>query len=405
MLVVLARLGSPEMVGRFTLGLAITAPVFMFTSLQLRSIGAKDARGEFRFGDYLGLQLAMSVLGILAVTLTSAAVGYRSETLLVVATVGLAKAIENVSEVFYGLIQRNERMGWIARAVALKAPLALFAMAVALVAGGTVFWFSLAMAAAWIVVLLAYEAGFVVRLLREEADARGEPPVGALRLLRPRWQAPSLKALAAMAFPLGLVLMLSSLNTNVPRYFVERHFGERELGIFAAMAYVTLGLHTIARSLAISGAASLARHYVDGETREFRRLVALLAGGGLLIGVAGVLAAELAGPAILRLLYGAEYAVEPRVFVWLMAGAGISFVGYALQQALTAARCLKEQAYLFGAVAAATTIACFLLVPWLGLMGAAYASILSAAVQAVGALLVLMRALRGLKPELVAEAA
>ena len=52
MLTVLAKLGSPEMVGRFALGLSITAPIVMFTNLQLRQIQATDARGEYRFGDY-----------------------------------------------------------------------------------------------------------------------------------------------------------------------------------------------------------------------------------------------------------------------------------------------------------------------------------------------------------------
>ena len=39
-LMVLAKLGSPENIGQFTLGLAQTAPVFMLTNLQLHEIPA-----------------------------------------------------------------------------------------------------------------------------------------------------------------------------------------------------------------------------------------------------------------------------------------------------------------------------------------------------------------------------
>src|ERR1043166_3883519 len=61
LLVVLAKLGNAEMVGQFALGLAITAPALMFSNLQLRSVLATDASGEYSFGDYLGLRLVMTV--------------------------------------------------------------------------------------------------------------------------------------------------------------------------------------------------------------------------------------------------------------------------------------------------------------------------------------------------------
>src|ERR1043165_9211480 len=56
MLVALAKLGDAEMVGQFALALAVTAPVLMFTNLQLRSVQATDARKDYAFGDYLALR-------------------------------------------------------------------------------------------------------------------------------------------------------------------------------------------------------------------------------------------------------------------------------------------------------------------------------------------------------------
>src|SRR5467141_2714208 len=52
-LIVLAKLGSPESVGQFALGLALTAPIMLFANLQLSALQATDARREFRFGHYL----------------------------------------------------------------------------------------------------------------------------------------------------------------------------------------------------------------------------------------------------------------------------------------------------------------------------------------------------------------
>ena len=75
MLVVLAKFGSPEMVGNFALALAVTAPVFMLTNLQLRAIQAIDVKDQYVYGDYLALRLfgtALALTVILAMVLFSA---------------------------------------------------------------------------------------------------------------------------------------------------------------------------------------------------------------------------------------------------------------------------------------------------------------------------------------------
>src|SRR4051812_45337492 len=67
MLVIIAKLGSAELVGQFALGLAITAPVLMFSNLQMRGIQATDAKREYSFGDYLGLRLLTTLLALLII--------------------------------------------------------------------------------------------------------------------------------------------------------------------------------------------------------------------------------------------------------------------------------------------------------------------------------------------------
>ncbi len=56
MLSVLAKAGNAATVGQFALGLAIAAPVFMFSNLQLRAVQATDARSEYEFADYFTLR-------------------------------------------------------------------------------------------------------------------------------------------------------------------------------------------------------------------------------------------------------------------------------------------------------------------------------------------------------------
>ena len=114
MLVVLAKLGSPEMVGQFALGLAITAPLFVFSGLKLRAVQATDARREYCFGDYLSLRLIMIGMALLATMGIVLVVGYDRETALVILLIGLTKSFDLMSDIIYGLLQQNERMDRVA---------------------------------------------------------------------------------------------------------------------------------------------------------------------------------------------------------------------------------------------------------------------------------------------------
>jgi len=90
-LVVLAKLGSPKMVGQFALGSAITAPVIMFTNLQLRAVQATDAKDEYSFGDYFSLRLLTTALAFLIIVCIAALSGYSMITAMVILAVGAAR--------------------------------------------------------------------------------------------------------------------------------------------------------------------------------------------------------------------------------------------------------------------------------------------------------------------------
>jgi O-antigen/teichoic acid export membrane protein len=66
-IVCLAKLGSPEIVGRFGLGLAIASPVIVLTQLQLRSVLVTDSKQAFRFGEYLALRLILTMVALAAI--------------------------------------------------------------------------------------------------------------------------------------------------------------------------------------------------------------------------------------------------------------------------------------------------------------------------------------------------
>jgi O-antigen/teichoic acid export membrane protein len=385
MIVVLTKVGSPEMVGQFALGLAVTAPVMMFASLQLRGVQATDAKREFEIGHYLGLRMITTAFAFLLITGFILLVEYRLEMMLIIFAITLAKSIEAFSDVFYGLLQQNERMDWIAKSMMIKGPLSLLVLSLVVYFTGSVFWGVVSMATAWFLVLISYDLRNGIKVSR--SDTFSDKPVTLKHdrnnIIVPLWEWERLKRLFKDAFPLGVVMLLVSINPNLPRYFIEHYWGEYELGIFAAIAYLMVVGGMVVGALGQSASPRLAKYYANGNLAAFKTLLFKLLMLGVALAIGGVLIASVLGRELLTMLYQPEYARQ-EVFVLLMVAGGIGYVGSFLGYAMTAVRYFRVQLPLFAFVAFITAIVGFLLIPIMNLQGATLALISGAVVQVIG---------------------
>src|SRR5208283_4184694 len=98
-LIAIAKLGTPTMLGEFALGLAVSAPVFMFMTLQLRAVLATDTCDEYCLGHYLTVRILGTAIGLIAIAGFIAVAGFERKTAIVVFLVSLAKAAEAFSDI------------------------------------------------------------------------------------------------------------------------------------------------------------------------------------------------------------------------------------------------------------------------------------------------------------------
>lgn len=374
MLVTLAKLGTPEMVGQFALALSITAPILMFTNLQLRSLQATDTQAEYRFTDYLTLRLVTTLLALLIMAGLVLLGGYTPDLAAVLLVVGLAKAFEALSDIFYGLLQHHERMDRIAISMMIKGAVSLLALAGGVYLTGSLVWGVVGLAGVWAALLLTYDLPSGARVLP------GGPPGGGHRLgalLRPHSSPIILGRLAWLALPLGIVMLLISLNTNIPRYFIEHYWGTRELGIFAALAYLVVAESTIIAALGQAASPRLAQYYADANPVAFRTLMLKLLAIGIFLGMGGVLVSVLLGREILTFFYAPEYAGYTDAFTGIMVGAALLNVASIFGYAATARRRIRYQPVALLVVILVTSFTSYLLVAPYGVWGASMALVAS----------------------------
>lgn len=366
-LVAYARLGTMEVLGEFALGLAITAPVMLLARMQMRTFQATDAREAYAFEHYLGLMVLTVLGGVLVCCGIALVAGYSGRARIVIALIALAKGFEAISEVFYGALQRVERMGLIARSIIAKSVLSVVLVSLALWLTGSAIIAALALGLSWAIVLFifdthAYEREFGVKR-----------PWSLLWRTPWRREGVRLKSLLGLAYALGITALLGSLRPNIPRYVLEAHFGQAELGMYAALAYFTALGGRVVMSLGQAVSPSMGRYHAEGDQQRYGRMLAGFSGGAALVGVCAITGSVLLGRWALTLFYGEAYARKPELLVWLMVAAALEYVCVSLQFALTAARQLKAQAVMLTASMAVVAVASWWWVPSKGPVGAAWA--------------------------------
>jgi len=374
-LVLLARLGSVEALGQYTLGLAIATPAILLTNLHLRPAYVVD-RGRWRYDQVLGLRL-LTIPVALAVTLGVAlAAGYDRTTVLMVAAVGGLRAWESLSDILLAPAQKAQRMAAIGRSRALRGLLTAGGLGVGLaLTGDPLIGMALAL------VLLGG-----LGLVYDRAIAR------RFTALRPAAPSRDLLALARHTLPIGLAATLLAVGTNVPAFVLEHTHDVTALGYFGAVMSVLYVGNVLNVALGNAAIPRLARCHQHDRPRLgrllARLLVVVLALDGLL-----VLGAVVLGEPYLREVYGPAYAAHAGDLRLMALTAAVAGLANMLSQTVTAMGRFGQQLAINAGAALGGVLLALGLVPGGGVRGAISALLAYSALRLVIYALAMRRAL------------
>jgi O-antigen/teichoic acid export membrane protein len=363
-LVVLAKLTSVSDVGKFALGLAVVGPVVMFSQLHLRGTQATDAKNLYEFADYFGLRL----ISVIFVLFTSIVIGlsiYGTSLLtLIIILVALAKIIESVSDILFGLFQKSMRMDKVGKSMILKGSFSLILFIIVVSSTRSVVWGILVLGLSLFAILLGYDL----------------PQSRFFSKITPRFRYNNLWSLAKLAAPLGVVMGIISLQANIPRYFIIKYLGEDLLGYFAAVSYVVVAADMLVLSIGEPALPRLAWYYLYNR-RAFKWLLAKMLGIAFIM-VLGILGfGFIFGKWFLAIAYTVDYVKYFDVFIWLLVVSSIAFLNSMLGYSLTAARLFRTQMLQGIVIGLIMAVSCAFLVPRYGLRGAAWAMLIATALK------------------------
>ena len=388
-LVLLTKLVSTEMVGQYALGLALVYPVMMLTNMQLRSVMISGDRKQLHFGHFLSLRLLSTSVAFVIIIAITQLLHYRWELTRVVLMVGAAYGMETISDVYYARLQFHDRLAEISKSMIARALLSVLGVGIATFVTGSLLWGIAGIALARAIVLFGYD-------LRERTHSLGENTRWFSRseALAPRFDLSAQIGLLARSLPLGIVVLLTTLNSSIPSFFIKHSLGERDLGIFSALG-LTISIGNMAVvSLGQSAFTRLTRSYLKRDFATFRSLLGVLLIVGAAIGTCGMIISKFAGREILSILFRPEYAERADLLPWIMAAGAALFMAQFLGFGLTAAGFYNSQVVLNILANLGLFAGCYWLVAREKLLGAILAMLIAAIVQLVASAIVLLAGMR-----------
>lgn len=382
----LAHQPSPELLGRYSFAVALCTPLLLLTDLQLRAALATDRRQQYFFCDYLGLRVLTGVL-LLPLLLSAALLLADRAAWPVIFLVGLVRLLDALADLVCGVFQQKEDLRPMARSICLRGVGGIGVFA-ALLTTTSLTWALCGMAAVRLLVLLLHDLPWSRRLLKTEGAA------GLGTSIRPRFHGPTLTRLLGFSLPLGLVMMIYSLNANLPVLVLEGTWGEEAVAYYSALLVLTSIAGQLTGAVAQAVSPRLALCWLHADWSGFGWLLGRIQAAALGLGMVGVAAAWFIGEPVLGVLYGAAYGRFADVLVILAVGLVFENVGCFWGWGIIASRQYGVYAMSYVTTLIACGSASALLVPTYGIRGAAWSYVAAQATGAVaqaGSLLLLWR--------------
>jgi O-antigen/teichoic acid export membrane protein len=369
-LITLTKTTTPVEVGEFSFALALVAPLYMMLNLQLRTVQVTDTLNKYSFNDYLFLRVALTTVAVILISLSATILEISFATLLLVT---IQKAIESIGDIFQGYIHKRQQMKKLSQSLIGIGVLSVLCLIPSILFNSTLTSILLLVTCGRVISLFLFEIKPCRDLMQAfKEDAISLKNISGLSII---------KQLAVLSLPLGLVMMLNSLSINVPRYALETFLGKKELGIFAALAYVTIAFTTFYQAILQVASPKFAEFISQKKLSNVESLILKLNLITVVAGTVGLLFTYFYGNLVLSFLYAPEYAKRIDCFSILifstLVGATASMYGCVV----TAAQVFKEQTKASIIVVITTLVAAYLLVPFFGINGAAFAVLIGTVVK------------------------
>jgi len=365
LVIILTHYFASEQVGRVLYALAVVTPLAFLINMELRTVYITDTKNWIKAGHCLALRSVSNIILLLLLLILCAAPWpqWDRQLTILILLVGAVRMAESWSDIYWGVLQKNERMKYVSISQVLRTvAVLLFSLIIARFTDN-IQWMLLGWAIITLGVLWLYD--------RPNADR--------LTPVRWLWQRQILKQLGWLAFPVGVFVALAILNQQVAQYFIQPTLGDSTVAYFGVMISIVSGITAVQNGVNQAILPRLA-NYFNRSRYDFWKLLGKITGISSTVMAAVLLTIWWRGALILKILYGPEYAQHAGLFVVIMGSGWIVVMGMIAGDALLACHRFKSRMTAMALGLSANAMICWYFIGEYQLAAPAWAAVVSSGI-------------------------
>lgn len=353
LMIIVTRLNSLSDAGIFSFAYA-TAGIINYFALysgrtyQISNTNKKFTDSLFVFTRYLTAFFAVCI-SIVFIVIN----GYSVNKALVILLLCIVKCIEAISDVYYGILQKNSRLYIAGKSMTYKSLISVLGFIVI-----DFFTKNLLISCLYLLIisvcfLLIYDIYNTKKIKKFINDFQ---KVNILDLLK--------VSSYTFMFTLTVTIIL-----NLPRYFIDFLLNDSDQAIYGIISMPATFVMLFSQFILQPSLVSLTNHYKRREKREYNKIVltisSIILGSMLII----LPIAYFLGIPVLEIIYNVELSSYQLYLLLIVLGSAFYAVSNIFLNALIVIQCNKEQLWIQILLLVLSGISCFLLISNYGIVG------------------------------------
>ncbi len=353
LMIIVTRLNSLSDAGIFSFAYA-TAGIINYFALysgrtyQISNTNKKFTDSLFVFTRYLTAFFAVCI-SIVFIVIN----GYSVNKALVILLLCIVKCIEAISDVYYGILQKNSRLYIAGKSMTYKSLISVLGFIVI-----DFFTKNLLISCLYLLIisvcfLLIYDIYNTKKIKKFINDFQ---KVNILDLLK--------VSSYTFMFTLTVTIIL-----NLPRYFIDFLLNDSDQAIYGIISMPATFVMLFSQFILQPSLVSLTNHYKRREKREYNKIVltisSIILGSMLII----LPIAYFLGIPVLEIIYNVELSSYQLYLLLIVLGSAFYAVSNVFLNALIVIQCNKEQLWIQILLLVLSGISCFLLISNYGIVG------------------------------------
>lgn len=354
-MIMIARLTSKENLGQYALALAIVLPVYAVTNLQLRPLFILDDNGNkhYTYSNFYYLRLLSSFFGFLVCLFFGF---YYEEIFLILFLVAGIKFLESLSDIIYAFYNSKDKTYLISKSLLLKGVGGAFLCMLGLV------FFNFIWAIYFILLNYFLVWYFLDNKYIVQTDEIVEKKLN-FRILN-------------QAIPMGVTLGLVTLQSSIPRIFLNHYESTELVGILSILSYFVVIGSIFINSICQYLSPKIVNFWIN-DVKEFKKYYMGMQIISVLFGFIVLVFCYFFGYFILDLIYGEKFIGYKKELNLIMFSGVFLYLSTVNGFTLTSIGYIGKQIYLFGFVVLITLLSSYVLIPKFGIDGAIYSMIVA----------------------------